>query len=89
MSGGHNLHNEEIYQEQPAQIKKREERNKARYQMAKAGKVHKGDGIDIDHTHPLAAGGSNDPSNWRPRSVHANRSEGDQDAQLRRKSRPV
>jgi hypothetical protein len=89
MSGGHNLHNEEIYQEQPEIVKKREARNKARYQMEKAGKVHKGDGVDVDHRTPLAGGGSNDPSNWRTRSVHANRAEGDQDAGLRRKSRPL
>jgi hypothetical protein len=89
MSGGHNLEHEEIYQERPEIVKKREARNKARYQMEKAGKVHRGDGVDVDHTHPLAGGGSNDPSNWRVRSRHANRAEGDQDAGLRRKSRPI
>ena len=85
MSGGHNLAHEETYQEQPAIVKKREERNKARYQLEKAGKVHKGDGVDVDHRHPLAAGGSNTPGNWRVRSRHANRAEGDLDA----KSRPI
>lgn len=85
MSGGHDLQHEETYQEQPAQVKKREERNKARYNMEKAGKVHKGDGVDVDHRHPLAEGGSNSPSNWRPRSVHANRAEGDMDS----KARPI
>ncbi len=85
MSGGHNLEHEETYQEQPAIVKKREERNKARYQLEKAGKVHKGDGVDIDHRHPLQAGGSNAPTNWRVRSRHANRAEGDLDA----KSRPI
>lgn len=85
MSGGHNLEHEETYQEQPAIVKKREERNKARYQLEKAGKVHKGDGVDVDHRHPLQAGGSNDASNWRVRSRHANRAEGDLDA----KSRPI
>ena len=89
MSGGHDLAKEEIYQERPEIVKKREARNRARYQMEKAGKVHKGDGVDVDHRNPLAAGGSNDPSNWRPRSVNANRSEGDQDARLHRKSRPI
>lgn len=85
MSGGHNLAHEEVYQEQPAIVKKREERNKARRQLEKEGKVHKGDGVDVDHRHPLASGGSNTPSNWRVRSRHANRAEGDLDA----KHRPI
>ena len=59
MSGGHNLEHEETYQEQPRIVKKREERNKARDQLEKAGKVHKGDGVDVDHRQPLQAGGSN------------------------------
>jgi hypothetical protein len=86
MSGGHNLKNEEIYQERPEIVKKREERNKARYAALKAGTVHKGDGLDIDHVKPLAEGGDNSPSNRRVRSRHANRAEGDLDA---RKSRPL
>ena len=85
MSGGHNPKYVEAHQETPVEIKKREERNKARYQLEKAGKVHKGDGLDVDHTHPLAEGGTNSPSNWRVRSRHANRSEGDLDA----KKRPI
>ena len=85
MNGGHNLQHEEIYQEQPAQVAKREARNKARYDLEKKGLVHKGDGKDVDHTHPLAEGGTNAPSNWRVRSRHANRAEGDLDA----KHRPI
>ena len=85
MSGGHNLEHEEAYQEQPAIVKKREERNQARYAMERAGKIHKGDGVDVDHFHPLQSGGSNSASNWRVRSRHANRSEGDLD----KKSRPI
>lgn len=85
MSGGHNPVYVEKHQETPVEIKKREERNKARYQLEKAGKVHKGDGVDVDHRDPLAKGGSNSPSNWRVRSRHANRAEGDLDA----KSRPI
>ena len=83
MSGGHNLEHEEAYQERPEIVKKREERTKARYQLETAGKVHKGDGVDVDHRQPLARGGSNSPSNWRVRSRHANRSEGDLDAKRR------
>ena len=85
MSGGHNLEHEEAYQEQPRIVKKREELNKARYQLEKAGKVAKGDGRDVDHTRPLQAGGSNTPGNWRVRSRHGNRAEGDLD----KKSRPI
>ena len=32
--------------------------------------------VDLDHKKPLAKGGSNSPSNTRPRSVHSNRSAG-------------
>ena len=85
MSGGHNLEHEETYQEQRRIVKKREERNKARYALEKAGKVHKGDGVDVDHRNPLEKGGSNQASNWRVRSRHANRSEGDLD----KKARPI
>jgi len=31
------------------------------------------EGMDVDHKDPLAAGGSNNPSNWRLRSVASNR----------------
>jgi hypothetical protein len=85
MSGGHNPIYVEKLQETPREIKKREARNKARYDMEKAGKVHKGDGVDVDHRQPLASGGSNAASNWRVRSRHANRAEGDLDA----KKRPI
>ena len=85
MSGGHNLEHEETYQEQPRIVKKREERNKARAALERAGKVSKGDGRDVDHTNPLESGGANTPSNWRVRSRHGNRAEGDLD----KKSRPI
>ncbi len=84
MSGGHNPKYVEQYQERPEQVAKREARNKARYNLEKKGLVHKGDGKDVDHRKPLEKGGSNDPSNWRVRSRHANRSEGDMD----KKGRP-
>lgn len=85
MSGSHNLEHEETYQELPRVVKKREARNKARLTLERAGKVHKGDGVDVDHTDPLQGGGTNNPSNWRVRSRHANRAEGDLD----KKSRPI
>ena len=37
------------YNSQPAQKKRRAERNKARREAEKKGLVHKGDGKDIDH----------------------------------------
>lgn len=53
------------YQGRPEQIKHRAERNKARREMEKEGKVHKGDGMEVDHRNPIRDGGSNLPSNWR------------------------
>lgn len=53
------------YKSSPAQIKAREERNKARALLMKEGKVHKGDGKEVDHIKPLADGGSNKRSNMR------------------------
>jgi len=37
------------YQGSAAQIKRRASRNKARAAMVKAGKAHKGDGMDVEH----------------------------------------
>jgi hypothetical protein len=62
------------YQGQPAQIKKRAERNAARSEMVKAGKVSKGDGKDVDHRVPLVKGGSTAKSNLRVRTASQNRS---------------
>lgn len=53
------------YQGTPEQIKNRSERNKARRAMEAAGKVRKGDGMDVDHKKPIRSGGSNAPSNLR------------------------
>lgn len=47
------------YQGKPEQIKKRDMRNAARTKLAKAGKVHKGDGKDVAHVVALDKGGSN------------------------------
>lgn len=38
------------------------------------GKVHKGDGKDVDHRVPLSKGGTDKRSNLRVRSAHDNRS---------------
>ena len=56
------------------ETKDRALRNNARAQMMKAGKVHKGDGKDVDHTKPLGKGGTNTPSNFRVTSEGSNRS---------------
>jgi hypothetical protein len=59
------------YENKPEQIKKRENRNKARYQMEKAGKAKKGDGKDVMHKNGNAL--DNKPSNWKMGSQHKNR----------------
>ena len=58
----------------PEQVKARAERNAARRAMEKEGRVKKGDGKDVDHKKPLSKGGSNDRSNLRVTTQHANRS---------------
>lgn len=62
------------YQGKPSQIANRSDRNQARAVMAKAGKVHKGDGKDVDHKTPIVKGGGNSTGNLRVQSKSANRS---------------
>ena len=45
------------YDQKPAVKKARAARNKARAMMEREGKVHKGDGKDVDHKRPLSKGG--------------------------------
>lgn len=47
------------YQGTEEQKKKRAQRNKARRQLMREGKVHKGDGMDVSHKKALDKGGSN------------------------------
>ena len=54
--------------------KQRAARNKARREAEKEGKVHKGDGKEIDHVKPLSKGGSNAKANRRVVSRRKNRS---------------
>jgi hypothetical protein len=61
------------YEDSPEQVKKREERNKARYQEEKMVGKKALQGKDVDHRDPLRRGGTNKPSNWRIRTVHSNR----------------
>lgn len=61
------------YQGRPDQIKNRAQRNAARAKMAKAGKVHKGDGKDVAHVKAIDKGGSI-KDGLRVESKSANRS---------------
>lgn len=59
----------------PNRVKDRADRNAARKTMEKAGKVHKGDGKDVDHKTPLSKGGdARSKSNLRVVSASTNRS---------------
>lgn len=60
------------YNHQPAQIKRRSERNQARRKMEKEGKVHKGDNKDVDHKNYNTK--NNSDKNLRVMSESANRS---------------
>jgi hypothetical protein len=60
------------YQKKPKEVEKRENRNQARYQMEKEGKVSKGDGKDVGHKDGDAT--NNSPQNWAVQSRHSNRS---------------
>ena len=62
------------YQGNPEQIKNRSKRNQARATMAKAGKVSKGDGKDVDHKRALSKSGLNQLSNLQAISASKNRS---------------
>lgn len=61
------------YGAKPEQKKKRAMRNAARRELEREGKVHKGDGKDVDHKHMLKDGGSNARSNLRVVSQKTNR----------------
>ena len=60
------------YQASEEQKEKRANRNHARREMEKKGKVHKGDGKDVEHVDGNAL--HNNPMNWRVGSRHHNRS---------------
>lgn len=66
------------YNAKPEVKKKRAQNNKARRQMIREGKAHKGDGKDVDHKTPQRSGGKTTKSNLRMRSRHANRSDNGQ-----------
>lgn len=62
------------YQGKPEQIKKRDSRNKARSEMVKAGKAHKGDGMDVEHKDGNALHDKSNLSNYRLGTKKENRS---------------
>lgn len=62
----------ENYGGKPEQIKRRASRNAARRLMEKAGKVHKGDGKDVNHRSGNPT--DNKKSNLQVQSKSANRS---------------
>lgn len=62
------------YHSRDEQKKNRAARNGARATLASEGKVHKGDGKDVDHKRALSKGGSNNRSNLRVVSASKNRS---------------
>lgn len=65
----------ELFHGKPSQIKKRAKRVTARRMAEREGKVHKGDGKDIDHKKPLRNGGSNSKKNLRVRDRSENRAD--------------
>ncbi len=60
--------------ESSARKKQRAERNKARRMLMREGKVHVGDGMDVDHKKPLSQGGHTTRGNIRVQTARANRS---------------
>jgi len=64
---------DKAYNARPEQVKKREMRNQARAEMMRDGKVHKGDGKDVDHKKMLDGGGTNSKSNLRVVDKETNR----------------
>jgi len=61
------------YNHRPENIKKRVQRDKARRQLMKEGKVSKGDGKDVGHIKPVRSGGTNKRSNLRVEDRSKNR----------------
>lgn len=62
------------YNAKPEQIKRRAQRNAARAKLMKAGKVHKGDGKDVNHLNHNTA--NNRMSNLQILAASANRRDG-------------
>ena len=67
MTNGRRNYKKEValYTSKPEVKKKRAAQNAARREMEREGKVHKGDGKQVDHARPLSKGGDNRRSNLR------------------------
>lgn len=64
----------DTYQGTPLQKKRRAERNAARRKLMKEGRVHKGDGLEVDHKSRNIRGHlSNDSSNLQVLKARVNR----------------
>lgn len=61
------------YNARPENVAKRVKNNQARAMMEKEGRVHKGDGRDVDHKKPLRSGGGNARDNLRVMTASKNR----------------
>lgn len=61
------------YHGKPEQIENRSQRNKARRELVKDGRVKKGDGKDVNHKTPIKSGGGNGKSNLEVTTKTANR----------------
>lgn len=75
------------YERTPQVLAEQRARNKARYWMVKKYGEKMMAGKDVDHVHPLAAGGGNAPSNWRLRDRHEN--QGDKTVFNRKGYKPI
>lgn len=64
---------QKAYNARPENVNRREENNRARAAMIKAGKAKVGDGKDVAHIVPLDKGGSTTPGNIKMESRKANR----------------
>lgn len=60
------------HKKKPNRVKDRAARNGARAEMAKEGRVKKGDGKHVDHKKELVKGGSKSKSNLRVVSAKTN-----------------
>lgn len=60
--------------ESPRRKKERAQRNKARRMLMREGKVHVGDGMDVDHIKPMDKGGVTKRNNLRVQTARSNRS---------------
>lgn len=67
-----NYKKETAYENSPEQVRRRVARNRARRKALKAGKVHKGDGMELDHV-GFHRTGSLDKVPTKVVSRHANR----------------